>query len=468
MGGNNKMTYKNRISKFSIIAIVILVVFSMLSGCSGGSGGGTTSAAATTTATTTVAATTTATAAATTTSQSAEKRKFVNVSTGTDEGTYSDVLKKWLEIHPDVEYEHVFFTSAQYTEMYATMKNANEQVDLLSMNAQDLRRYATNGDIKPLDDIIPFKDRYREIGIKTFTINNVWWGVPYGSIGGFVISYNKTLLDKYGFTYPDTYEDLVQIGVKLKEDGIAAYSHAGKNIYVWPVWFFTMYEQTTGGKSLEYTLDTLRGDRKFTDDEVVAGLDAIFALSRDGLFIDGVNGTDDDGNLANMVTQRAVFMLGGSWKAVRDASPEGTEIDVGLFPHITPERIQSIYPGGTGSALSIPTNVPDENIPLIVDYIDFITSDENVRYRAVEDAWSTTTNENVGAVSDEPYMQKFAAEVAEHLVVYLDWYWPPEITRAFQEGIQAGVALQKTAKEVSQDIQNEFDRLVAEGYVFTD
>ena len=52
------------------------------------------------------------------------------------------------------------------------------------------------------------------------------------------------------------------------------------------------------------------------------------------------------------------------------------------------------------------------------------------------------------------------------LVTYLDWNWPPEVTRAFQEGIQGGVAGQVTAADAAASAQQALDQLVAKGYKF--
>lgn len=48
----------------------------------------------------------------------------------------------------------------------------------------------------------------------------------------------------------------------------------------------------------------------------------------------------------------------------------------------------------------------------------------------------------------------------------LDWYWPPEVTAAFQQGIQAGVAKLKTANQVAQDIQTTWQKVRSSGYKF--
>jgi hypothetical protein len=52
------------------------------------------------------------------------------------------------------------------------------------------------------------------------------------------------------------------------------------------------------------------------------------------------------------------------------------------------------------------------------------------------------------------------------LVTYLDWFRPPEITRAFQEGLQAGLAGRVKAEEMAKNVQTIFDRLVSNGYSF--
>jgi raffinose/stachyose/melibiose transport system substrate-binding protein len=56
--------------------------------------------------------------------------------------------------------------------------------------------------------------------------------------------------------------------------------------------------------------------------------------------------------------------------------------------------------------------------------------------------------------------------ISGNLVTYLDWNWPPEVTRAFQEGIQGGVAGQVTAADAAASAQQALDALVAKGYKF--
>lgn len=54
----------------------------------------------------------------------------------------------------------------------------------------------------------------------------------------------------------------------------------------------------------------------------------------------------------------------------------------------------------------------------------------------------------------------------DQISLYLDWFYPPEVTAAFQDGIQAGVAKQKTAQEVAQDVQAAWQKVQASGWKF--
>jgi ABC-type glycerol-3-phosphate transport system substrate-binding protein len=94
-----------------------------------------------------------------------------------------------------------------------------------------------------------------------------------------------------------------------------------------------------------------------------------------------------------------------------------------------------------------------------------MTSDEWVAWSNDVNKDPVSTNANVQA-SDDPLSLKYAEECAPYQFTYLDWYWPPEITRSFQENQQAVVADSKTPDQAAESIQAVLDELIADGYVF--
>jgi raffinose/stachyose/melibiose transport system substrate-binding protein len=425
--------------------------------------------AASPTAAATAAAATNATPAAASSSTGQYKGKFVIVSLRTlQQGRGMAKLEDdFAKAHPGVEITHTSFPSEKFVALFTAMQNSGEQVDVLDLNGQDLRRYATGGQLVELNELAQeIRTRFEKIGLDTYTIGGKLWALPFGEIGGFPLLYNKALLDRYQLKEPTTYDDLVAIGKTLQKNGASALTHSGKNIYLWPVWFFSTYGQTSGNQAFDKTVKTLTGQLKFTDPEVQAGLDAIFKMSQDGLFSPGMLSNDTDGAQAELFNGKAAFWLqyDGLIAAVADTKPKDFSLGVEEPVQFVSGSVKRNWPGGTGSALGIYTKSAPALRNVAWSFLDFVTRDDNVTYLVQDGKGIITCNVNAKA-SDDPVATTLKGFVAD-MTIYLDWFWPPEITRAFQEGIQAGVAKQKDAKQVSQDIQSVFDGLVQKGYTF--
>jgi raffinose/stachyose/melibiose transport system substrate-binding protein len=291
--------------------------------------------------------------------------------------------------------------------------------------------------------------------------------VPLGSTGGFNVMTNKYLLDKVGASYPKTYAELVAVGKKRQKIGVSAFSHPGKDIYLWPVWFFTTYAQTTHNQSLQKTFDTLRGKGKFTDPEVVQALDLIFRFSKDGLFSPDVLSLDTNGTEHEFLTGKAAFSMGdyGFSSTLRRQKVPNMSLTAQLMPRLVPDpSVKSQFPGGPGVPLCLYYKIPPAHKPAAYALLDFMSTNANDRY-LVQDGQATLGFNNGVTGSNSPLARQEDAELPR-MTVYLDWFWPPEITHAFQEGIQAGIAGAQSARQVAQSIQSVFDGLVAKGYKF--
>ena len=53
-----------------------------------------------------------------------------------------------------------------------------------------------------------------------------------------------------------------------------------------------------------------------------------------------------------------------------------------------------------------------------------------------------------------------------HLVVYLDWSWPPEVTAVFQDGMQGIFTGSATPKQVAQNAQNALEAKLKQGWKY--
>src|SRR5580658_6588583 len=95
-------------------------------------------------------------------------------------------LKEFEAANPGVTTKLVLYPEEKFVAMYTAAQTAGEQVDLLNLNGQDLRRYATANALLSFDSI-PYKDRFIPEALTPYTVNGTLWGLPAGAAGGFVV-----------------------------------------------------------------------------------------------------------------------------------------------------------------------------------------------------------------------------------------------------------------------------------------
>jgi raffinose/stachyose/melibiose transport system substrate-binding protein len=397
----------------------------------------------------------------------AYKGKFVIMSSAGDTKKLEPWLTKMNAAFPGVEFDFRPLSSEKYTELFAASEVAGDQIDLMDLNGQDLRRYATGKKLKDLSNLA-YKDRFRQVGLDTYTVQGKLWALPVGGIDGFTFLYNKKLFEKIGAKEPETYDDLKAVAAELKKIGVAPFAHEGKNIYMWPVWQFWAYGQTSGNKSIENTFKTLAGDMKFTDPEHVAALEILYRFAQDGMFIDGVNSLDSDGAWLSFAQAKAAFFYTHVWRIGFVKDNPSPDLDMSLIApvrYVSDAAVKRQMPGGTGSAVSIYSKIAPERVDTAMALLDWWSSDESVKFFNELNASPVSTNKNVQA-SDNPIALKYAKECADNQTTYLDWFWPPEITRSFQEQQQSLVAGSTTPDKAAAEIQKVLDELYKGGYKF--
>jgi len=391
--------------------------------------------------------------------------KFVILSCGPIEREV-DMIKEIEEKHAGVKIDWRNLTSEKYTELFSAAEVAGDQIDILDMNGQDLRRYAVAERLLDLSDLT-YLDRFRPVGISTYTLKGKLWAVPRGGIGGWVLFYNKKAFEAIGVTEEiSTYAQLKEMAPELKKAGYEPISHEGKVLYMWPVWHFILHAQTSKNQSIENTAKTLAGEMKFTDPEYVEALAWLNRYARDEMFNEGVLSTDRDGALLALKQGRVAMYH--NWMGIirdyRENPYPALDLSV-MSPLQVVEGTKRECPGGTGRALSIYRKIAPERLSLAYDIQDIMTTDKWVAYMNKLSNDSVSCNVNIQP-SDDPLALKYADECAPLQIVYEDWIWPPEITRSFQENQQAIVAGVKTPEEATQANQKVLEQLYADGYEF--
>jgi ABC-type glycerol-3-phosphate transport system substrate-binding protein len=106
-------------------------------------------------------------------------------------------LKEFEAANPGVTTKLVLYPQEKFVALYTAAQTAGEQIDLLNLNGQDLRRYATSNSLLSFESV-PYKNRFIPESLTPYTVNGTLWGLPAGAAGGFVVFTNLALLDKLG------------------------------------------------------------------------------------------------------------------------------------------------------------------------------------------------------------------------------------------------------------------------------
>ena len=395
--------------------------------------------------------------------QTGYQGKFVILSTR-EADEQADLIQAIEAAHPGVEVEWRFLEETRFTELFAAAEVAGDQIDILDLNGQDYRRYALGGQLKELSDIA-YLDRFQDVCLRT--ARDKLYALPRGGIDGFVIFYNKKALEKIGVTDAlETYDQLLEIQPELVKADIIPMVYEGKVIYMWPVWFFFAHAQTAGNKSIEHAMKTLSGEMKFTDPEYVEALEIVNRYARDGMFIDSVLSLDFESAWLEFSQGNVAFWYDGPWRIKTWREGDYPDLDLDLMPpfqHVASAKRE--LPGATGLSAGIYSKIAPEREEVALSILDQMTSDEWVLYW--NKIFGYVASCNKGQVpDDDPLAIKFSNECAPLRITFEDWIWPPEVTRAFQENLQAIVAGTVNPDEGAKSIQKVMDDLYKDGYTF--
>lgn len=348
-----------------------------------------------------------------------------------------------------------------------TARLAGEQVDVVLASANAANSvYVREKLLMDLTDVIgDIRKRVDPRALEAFTIGGRIWAVPHWMMSTSAWYYNKAIFKKYGLKEPKTYSDMVAIARKLNEVGIIPAVHQGKNPYMWPMWYFETFAQTSGNKSVELTIQNLMGKRKFTSPEDVEALEAIGKFVKDGVLGKGILDIDWEGMRSAFVTGKAAMYYGGSWE-LPWLRANAKHMDIGVFEFpLLKEGVVSQHGGGPDVGLAISSTIAPKRFNLALAFIEYCTRDEPAQVWLTPMEPIVTTHLN-GPRSRDPIAREMADQFMPNTIRFLDWIWPLEVNEAFQQAIQSVVAGMRTPQEAMQLVQKAYDDLVSRGYRF--
>ena len=351
----------------------------------------------------------------------------------------------------------VSFPTADFLAQFQNAVRSNSEVDGLILNGQHVGFLKSKGLLSPVDDVVD-RNALQPAALSPFDIDGKLYAAGIGTLNTSMVAYDKDLVAKYGLVVPKTFDDITADVEKLKGTGVSLFSFGGATTFQWPLWFMQMLQQTSGGKPVELTRQTLStGTPAFTDTQYVEAMRQLQKLGASGAFPPGVMGTANTAAQADFLAGKSAMYYYGSWVISSFVDQAKFPIDITSFPTFV-NGVESQPTGGVTAATGIYSKTPAGKLDLSKKFVKFLTSvDGNTKFlKSTPQGFVMPATKGVPVENQSPLAARVGTDFAARSFVFLDWLWPAAVTTAFQQNIQAVVGQQKTPEAAMADIDKAF------------
>ncbi len=259
-----------------------------------------------------------------------------------------------------------------------------------------------------------------------------------------VIFYHKDLFEKAGAKVPQTFDELIEVSKKLKDSGVVPVATPGKDGWA-PKLFMLQQMVQIGNPQAMNSLVLNKTD--FNDPSVIAGVERIERLAKEGVFAEGIANLDYGPAMEMFTSKRSAMLWMFTWELPNLAKIDS--VDFFPFPSAGPDYDQNKVVQFWGSplngyAVSEKTAHPDEAVKLA----EFLAMQDALYFESVGSAIALETGNPASDL--EPLMEKF-----------LTWYNGAEV-------MIPSLALNSVDARMSSELSTQGARLLTGEYSAAD
>lgn len=200
--------------------------------------------------------------------------------------------------------------------------------------------------------------------------------VPDG-LDALAIWYHKDMFEENGWEFPDSYDGFLELLQKIQDAGVqpivAAPNNTGSAGHI----FGNVLQVTAGSEVMG---DVMSGEIPWTDDRVVAGLQAFADLVEKGYIQPEMAALNFDAGTRLFLSKRAAIFVGGPWFIGIAAGADYPVENLGYVSMPSNLEGESIPTGGIGWSYMIPSTSKQPD--LAREWISYLLSDEVMKMRA--------------------------------------------------------------------------------------
>lgn len=369
------------------------------------------------------------------------------------------LLERFSEMHPDVNVVERPIGNEEHFTVMRTGLAGGDPPDLLHFEGyQQTRDFAGAGQLMDIGDLWEeHSDKFtlEDAGERACTYEGDVYCVPYTFHTGWQIFYNADMLAQYDIDPPTDWDEFLDAGDQLKQEGIAPISLG--NVDGWPGmhWWMAFLVQRCG---VEGVYDAIEGEgASFTDECFVESARDLEHLASNDYFSAGAASEDYGGSQAVFASGQAAFFQTGSWYAAAiEEDPLDFEVGIMPIPRLAEDEYPDDITGAVTHAFTIPAEAENPDAAKLL--LEWFVSEEAGSIWAEHGLLSMID----GAVeeSSSPQIQELWQAVldAERSLPWIENELPPGVGEgAVYNGTTAIVGGSMTPEEFVESIQTELE-----------
>ncbi|MFT3871278.1 MAG: extracellular solute-binding protein [Nocardioides sp.] len=378
---------------------------------------------------------------------------------------FEQIAKDYEAANPDVTVDLQQVGDQPYKDKIRVLAASKELPDVYFSWAGDFaNKFVRAGLAADLSEVLApdteWGKTFSPAALRAFETDGKYYGVPIDLDAKFM-AYNTAIFDKVDIKAPQTLEDMIADCGKLSDAGYTPIGFG--NQYGWPAIHYITQLNAYNVPAEVRNTDYNPASGEFTDPGYVTALEQ-FKQIADACFVDGTNGLSHEAGQAEFLNSKAGmhYLESVEFQALTAKGGAPAELaDNWSFFRLPPAADSA---GDTNAITGAPdgfmVNAQSKQAALAVDFLKFMTSQENAAKMVEQIGWLSPVQGTATAENSFPQLEDALADIskADDFAIWLDTVTDADVANAYLSGVQGILDGSNDPEGVMEDVQKAAEK----------
>jgi raffinose/stachyose/melibiose transport system substrate-binding protein len=291
---------------------------------------------------------------------------------------YYEMYDEFRALHPEIDLEVISDAHEAWSTKIKIMMSADDMTEVFISQPKDFLVYADSDVYYELTGYLDadpeWKDSFLPGSLEIMAKDGKVYGIPHSGYAAGIF-YNKAIFDKFGLSFPSTYDELIQCIKTFSAGGMDAFVVGGKD--AWPVTFYTQYWMDREAGYDYFEKSCVDKSLTFENPLYLKAIEKFLDVVKMGAFTRGSSGASSDDARSVFMQGKAAMLITGTWDIPPyTADPEFSKVvHFANFPSMPGGKgVQNAACVGFGKSFCISNSATDAQKKAGIEFIKFMNN----------------------------------------------------------------------------------------------